>query len=147
MNASDQFENELLKLIFNNEAIPLVGDAAGILGSAISGELYLSLHEDDPGEDGNQTTNEATYSGYMRVPVARLDTVWDVVDNVATLLSVPLAFPVANSGGITITHFGIGVVQNGAGKLLFSAELATPIEIPTITPFTPELSVVTVTFD
>jgi len=71
MSKSNTFENQYLQLIFNNVDIPNIGDAGGIQNSAVAGNLYLALHTADPGEAGDQTTNECAYTSYDRVAVAR----------------------------------------------------------------------------
>ena len=72
MSKSNAFETSLLGLLFNNTDIANIGDAAGLQNSAAAGSLYLALHTADPGEAGDQTTNECTYGSYARVAVARL---------------------------------------------------------------------------
>ena len=53
---------DLMKLIFNNTTWANIGDATGIVGSGAAGNLYLSLHTSSPGEAGDQTTNEISYT-------------------------------------------------------------------------------------
>lgn len=126
MSMSNTFETNLLNLIFVNLAITLVGDAAGLLPSAGAGSLYISLHTADPGEAGDQTTSEATYGSYARVAVARSAAGWtvsgDTVTNAANIL-----FPAASSGTNTITFFGVGASSAGAGKLIVSGAITTPV--------------------
>lgn len=120
MSKSNTFENQFLLLIFNNTAITLIGDAAGILGSAAAGNLYLSLHTGDPGEAGDQTTNEIAYTGYARVALPRSSGNFSVTNNVMSL-NVNADFPEMTAGaGGTVTYFGIGASSSGAGKLLWS---------------------------
>lgn len=57
--------------MFNNTDFANIGDAGGLQNSATAGSLYISLHTSDPGEAGSQTTNEANYTSYARVAVAR----------------------------------------------------------------------------
>ncbi len=45
---TDSHENSLLLLLFNNTGYAKIGDAAGILPSAVAGSLYASLHTADP---------------------------------------------------------------------------------------------------
>ena len=71
MSKSNTFENDLLKLIFNNVDIADIGDAGGLQNSAAAGSLYVALHTADPGEAGNATTNETAYTNYARVAVGR----------------------------------------------------------------------------
>jgi hypothetical protein len=77
-DAGNAFLSEILEHILNNEDIPLIGDASGLLQSAADGNLYLNLHTADPGAGGDQTTNEATYTGYARLAAVRDGTVWTV---------------------------------------------------------------------
>jgi hypothetical protein len=116
------FIQDLLDLIFLNEDIPLIGDAAGLQPSAVDGNLYISLHTATPGAGGSQTTNEATYTGYLRVAVARTAGGWsrsgNIISNVATI-----SFPLCTGGSNTITHVAIGTDSAGAGKLLYSQPL------------------------
>lgn len=51
-----------LTLLFNNTDWANIGDAAGLQNSAAAGSFYLSLHTASPGEGGNQTTNEISYT-------------------------------------------------------------------------------------
>mgnify|MGYP000650276063 CR=1 FL=1 len=78
MSKGNTFENDLLLLIFNNTDAALIGDATGLRGSSTAGSLYVSLHTGDPGEAGNQTTNECAYGSYARVAVARSGAGWTV---------------------------------------------------------------------
>ena len=75
-NISDTWISELLTHLFVNEAIELVGDAAGLLPSAATGSLYVSLHTAAP--TTNQSHNEAVYGAYARVAVARTAGGWTI---------------------------------------------------------------------
>lgn len=120
MSASNTFENDLLLLIFNNTNISLVGDATGLRGSTVAGSLYVSLHTADPGEAGNQSTSEISYTGYARVAVARSGAGWVVTAaSVSPAADVVFGQMTAGTGG-TVTHWGIGTDVSGTGKLLFS---------------------------
>lgn len=123
MSMTNTFENEWLALLFNNSNIANVGDATGLRGSSTAGSLFLSLHTADPGEGGDQTTNETTYTSYARVAVARSGSGWTVSGNTATLASL-VAFPACTGGTATITHFGIGTSSSGAGKLLLKGTVS-----------------------
>lgn len=52
----------LLKLLFQNTTWAGFGDSTGIVGSGAAGSLYFSLHTASPGESGNQSTNEISYT-------------------------------------------------------------------------------------
>lgn len=129
MSKTNTFENELLLHIFQNADITLIGDAAGLQNSAAAGNLYVSLHTADPGEGGDQTTNEAAYTNYARVAVARTSGGWTVSGNQASNAAA-INFPACGLTGATITHFGIGTDASGAGKLLFKGPLGTVVQGP-----------------
>lgn len=134
MSATNAFETALLTLYFNNTDHAAVGDAAGIQNSAAAGSFYISLHTADPGETGDQTTNEATYTSYARVAVARSGAGWTISGaNVSNAAAV--TFPACTGGTNTITHFGIGSDSSAAGNLFFSGALTASIAISSgITP-------------
>lgn len=124
------FENDGLKLEFNNTPITLIGDANGLLGSATVGSLYVSLHTADPTDNGTQLSNEALYTGYSRVGTARTTAAWTVTTDGAGVTkvspTVTIAFPTATGGSSTPTHFGVGTSATGAGKLMYVGTL-TPV--------------------
>lgn len=122
MSKSNSFENSLLQLLFNNVDIANIGDAAGLQNSAAAGSLYLALHTADPGEAGDQTTNECAYTSYARVAVARTVGGWTVATNTATNTALA-QFPECTGGSETITHVSIGVASAGASVILYSGAL------------------------
>jgi len=126
MSKSNTHENDYLKLIFNNVTMTLVGDAAGILASAAAGSLYFSLHTADPGEAGDQTTNEVAYTSYARVAVARSGAGFTVSTNTVALVA-NVSFPAGTGGSGTATHWGIGASSSGAGKLLYKGAISPTI--------------------
>lgn len=130
MSKSNAFENELLSLVFNNTDLALVGDATGLRGSVGAGSLYVSLHTADPGEAGNQSTNEigtGAYGQYARQAVARSAGGWTVTGNSVSPTSA-ITFPQMTTGtGATITHFGVGTDASGVGKLLYKGTVTPNI--------------------
>lgn len=131
MSASNTFEDGLLGLILNNSNIANVGDATGLRGSATAGSLYLALHTSDPGETGDQTTNEISYTGYARKAIARDGTVWTVNAGAGNAsLNANQDFPASTGGtGGTATHFSIGTAASGAGVRLLSGTLTPNIAV------------------
>lgn len=125
MSKANTFENDLVKLIFNATAIANMADNAS---SSPLTNLYLSLHTADPGEAGDQTTSEATYTSYARVAVARTSSGFTIANNQVTL-AANTDFPAATGGTNTITHFGIGTASSGAGKLLYKGSLSPTISV------------------
>lgn len=118
MSKSNTLENQLQDYVFNATAFPW--DA--------NGNLYISLHTADPGEAGDQTTNEATYTSYARVAVARTSGGWTVSGNNA-VNAAQITFPQATGGSDTITHFGIGTDLSGVGTLLYKGAWSAGIAV------------------
>lgn len=123
MSKSNTFENDILKLIFNNVDIADIGDAGGLQNSASAGSLYVALHTADPGEAGNATTNEAAYTSYARVAVTRDGAGWTVSGNSATNTAL-IQFPECTGGSETITHVSITTASSGTSKILYSGALS-----------------------
>jgi hypothetical protein len=128
MSKSNAAETALLALIFNNTDFAGIGDAGGLQNSATAGSLYVSLHTADPGEAGNQSTSEATYTNYARVAVARSGAGWTVSGNSATN-AAQITFPQCGASGNTITYVGIGTDTSGAGTLLYSGALNSSLAV------------------
>jgi hypothetical protein len=125
MSKGNTFESDILKLIFNATAI---ADLAENDTTSPATTLTVALHTADPGETGDQTTNETAYTGYARQTVARTTGGWAVSGTAPTVVS-PVAnidFPecTASPGG-AITHFSVGTgVSN---KLLYSGTVTPNI--------------------
>ena len=131
MSKSNAFENDLLELIFNATAIANLADNAAT--SPLT-NLYVSLHTADPGEAGNQTTNECAYTSYARVAVARTSGGWVVTDN-SVSPAADITFAEATGGTETATHAAIGTDSTGTGKILYSGAISPNINIVTgVTP-------------
>lgn len=125
MSKSNSFENSLLKLIFNATAISNLADNAGT--SPLT-NLYVSLHTADPGEAGDQTTSETSYTSYARVAVARTTGGWTVTANSVSPVA-NIDFPAATGGSGTITHFGVGTASSGTGVLYYSGTVTPNITV------------------
>lgn len=127
MSKSAVWENDLLKLVFNNVAVAGLGDANGLQPSAAYGVFYLSLHTSDPGNAGNQSTNETAYTGYARLAVKRDATGFTVVNSSVNLTANADFGNCTANPGAAITHFGIGDAATGTGKLRYSGTLTPNI--------------------
>jgi len=128
MSKGNTFENDLLKLIFNNTDIADIGDAGGLQNSATAGSLYVALHTADPGEAGTAATSEATYTNYARVAVARDSGGWTVSGNSATNTG-QITFPQCGASGNTITHVSITTASSGTSKILYSGALNSSLAV------------------
>ena len=126
MSKSNSWETGLLNLLFINTDFANVGDATGLRGSSTAGSLYFSLHTADPGEAGDQTTNEIAYTSYARVAVARSGTGWTVTGN-AVAVDADVSFPAGTGGSGTATHWGLGTASSGAGVLLYKGTISPNI--------------------
>lgn len=123
MSIGNTFENDLAKLIFTATAIANIADNAAT--SPLT-NIYVSLHTADPGEAGDQTTSEATYTSYARVAVARTTSGWTVTNN-SVSPAANISFAAGTGGSGTVTHFAVGSASTGAGKLLFSGTVTPNI--------------------
>lgn len=131
MSKGNTFENDLLLLIFNATGIANIADNAA---SSPLTNLYVSLHTGDPGEAGDQTTNECAYTSYARVAVARSGSGWTVSGN-AVSNAAAITFPQATGGSETATHFAVGTASSSTGKILYSGALSASLAISSgITP-------------
>lgn len=118
MSKGDTTENDVMKIMFTKTYDPTW---------RTNSNLYLSLHNDDPGEGGDQTTNETAYTGYHRVPVTKDSAGWTITNNQAQNFALA-QFPQCGASGDTITHVAIGTVADpGAGQILYSGELNAPL--------------------
>lgn len=125
MSKGNVFENDLMKLVFQGTAIANLADNAA--SSPIS-NIYISLHTADPGEAGDQTTSEATYTGYARVAVVRTASGWTVTNNSVTNAAA-ITFPQCTGGTNTISHFAVGTASSGAGKVLYKGALTASLAV------------------
>jgi len=121
MSKSNAAENAFLLLLFNATTWNLIAENDSTSSVA---NLYVSLHTGDPGEAGDQTTNEAAYTSYARVAVARTAGGWTVSSNTSSNTAL-FQFPECTGGSETETYVGIGTDASGAGQLLYSGALTS----------------------
>ena len=149
MSATNITAAAILSHYFENANHAGIGDATGLVASTVAGVYYVSLHTADPTETGNQTSNEATYTSYARVSVARSTSGWTVAtaDPATVTNDAAVTFPSATGGSDTITYFGIGTDASGAGTLLFSGALDASLAVSS--GITPEFAInaLTITLD
>jgi len=114
-----------LKLFLNATAIANIADNAA---SSPLTNIYVSLHTSSPGTSGTQTTNEAAYTSYARVAVARTSGGWTITNNVANPVA-SITFPAATGGSETETFMGIGSLVSGAGVLYWYGAISPTIAV------------------
>jgi hypothetical protein len=120
MSLTNAMEAAILAHLLENAAIANIGDASGLQPSATAGVVWISLHTADPGEAGAQNTSEATYTGYARKSIARTAGAWDASGSAPSQSAnaAALGFDPCTAGSSTITHFGVGTDETGAGNLI-----------------------------
>lgn len=123
---SDAFESDVLKLTFQATAIANIADNAAT--SPLT-NLYVSLHTADPTDAGNQSSNEATYTGYARVAVARTSGGWTVSGTTQVANAATINFPQCTAGSNTVTYAAVGVAVSGATKILYAGALTSSLTI------------------
>lgn len=123
MSLSNALENGLLLLLFN--ATTFANVAINATSSPIT-NIQVSGHTADPGEAGDQTTSESAYTSYARVAVARTSGGWTVTANSVSPVA-SITFPAGTGGSGTMTHFGLGTANTGAGVLLVSGTVTPNI--------------------
>lgn len=118
MSKSNWLENQFLGNLFNNSA----------LGYASDTTFYVALHSSDPGEGGDQSTNEISYTGYARVAVAR-NSGGFTVTGATVVNAAQIQFPICTGGTATATHFSIGRTLSSAGDILYKGALNSSLAI------------------
>lgn len=126
MGKSRDFSNDFLKLFFNGGAI---ANLAENTGTSPLTDLWFSLHSADPGATGNQTTNEVSYTSYVRAAVARTSAAFVVSANTVRL-AANLDFAASTGGAaVSATFFSVGKGSSGATQILYSGTLTPGISI------------------
>lgn len=136
-------ENALFLLLFNNTTWANVGDTPGIVGSSTAGSWYVGLHTADPGEAGDQTTSETSYTGYSRVAVARSAGGWTVAGTAPTNASntAAITFGLCTAGSVNLTYFSIGRASSAAGQLFVSGALDATLATGGNSTITPQFAI------
>jgi hypothetical protein len=122
MSMSDASENALALLLFNNTAWANIGDASGLQPSGATGSFYIRLHTADPGESGNGDTNQANYTGYAAVAVARTVGGFTVAGS-SVSNAAQVQFGECTAGSNVVTHFSITSTSGAAAQILVSGAL------------------------
>jgi hypothetical protein len=122
---STTFANSLLELVLKATTF---ADFAENDSTSPATNLYLSLHTADPGVGGSQTTNEAAYTNYTRVAVARSGSGWTVTGAAAENAAL-VQFPQCGASGATVTHVAIGKASSGTGLVLWAGALNASLAV------------------
>lgn len=138
MSKTKTYGYALLRHILNNVAMANIGDTSGLQPAGAAGNLYLGLYTINPGRGADQTTNELTYTSYVRIPIARTTGGWTCVNpgtdqpayayNTAEMLWAACT----GAAGETATYWGVGTAVSGAGELLYATSITDPVDGITI---------------
>lgn len=126
MPKSTTASNNILALIFNATTWNNIAENDS---TSPNTSLYLSLHTADPGVGGSQTTNETSYTNYVRVAVVRTTSGWEIPASGETSNAALVQFAQCGLTGATITHVAIGTASSGAGLVLYAGALNTSLAV------------------
>lgn len=115
MSKSNATEVDVLAKVFKATALPW--DAAT--------NLEIHLHTADPGEAGNSSTSEATYTSYAAAVVARSGAAWSGTNPLSN--AALIQFPQCTGGTNTITH--LSITPQGSTQILYSGALAASLTV------------------
>lgn len=120
MSKGNTTENDIVKYILQNVAPSW--DAATT--------LYVALHTADPGEGGDQTSNEAAFTSYARVAIARASGAggWTVTGNQGSNTS-EVTFPECTGAPEVETHASVGLAASGPSQILYKGPLTATISV------------------
>jgi hypothetical protein len=124
-------ENDLMLLLFNNTNWANVGNSGGLQGSSSAGSFYIGLATSSPGAGGNQSTNEAAYTGYTREAIARTSSGWTVTGSDPTTAENTAActFPLCTGGSETEEYVIVGRDSSGNGEIMFFGSLTANLAV------------------
>ena len=126
---SNAGESSVLTLLFQNTNF---ANAPVIQGSASAGSFFVSLHTSTgPGQAGTQSTNEAAYTGYARVAVARSSGGWTITGSNPTTAenAAAITFAISTSGPESETLAALGQATSGAGEVYFIITLTATLVV------------------
>jgi hypothetical protein len=146
MTIANVTESAILKLIFNATAWANYADNAA---STPQTNVGVALHTGDPGEGGDATTTEVTYTSYTRVNVARTTGGWTETSG-SVSPNAAIVFPAGTGGSGSAAWWSTSksnaAPPTGAQPLLWSGGVSPAI--PTGASVTPQLlATSTITLD
>lgn len=95
--------------------------------------LYLALHTGAVGLGGDQQSNEVAYTGYARVPLLRNPATGEfsaaAAGQSANQNLIQFGNATAGSFPLTATHVSVGENASGAGTVIATGALASPLVV------------------
>jgi len=111
---TDDFENKLALLLFNNTALANIGDATGLPATAGAGSTQLALSSVALTDaDTLLTATEIAYTGYARPTQARSSAGWTVTGATADNAALIQFGEMSAGGPDTAVHLGLGFISTG----------------------------------
>jgi hypothetical protein len=97
-------ETAIMQLVFQATAWANYADNAA---SSPQTNIAVALHTGDPTGSGTAGSNEATYTSYTRVNVARTSSGWGISGNAPAIIFPVsnITFPAGTGGSGTVTNF------------------------------------------
>jgi len=120
---SDTAENAVLNAIFRAVAWANMLDNAA---SSPATTFDISLHTATGADGDAHNANEATYTGYARVSIARSTGGWDAASGGATQNTAAITFAVCTAGSNTIQSFKI---IRGASEVIAWGDLTASLAV------------------
>jgi len=120
MGKSTAASNSFLALLYNATTWNLIAENDS---TSPATNLYVGLHTAAVSAGGDQTEDEATYTGYARLAIARTTGGWDVPSGGSTANAALAQFVACTGGSNVITHVSIGLASSGASQILHSGAL------------------------
>jgi hypothetical protein len=125
MPKSTSTSNAILALIYNATAWANIADNAA--SSPIT-NIYIALATASGAVSDTMSTNEATYTNYVRQAVARTTGGWTAPSGSSTSNVAQITYPQCGVTGNTITSAKTGVAT-GASAVLHYGDLNAPITV------------------
>lgn len=120
MPKSTASTNAFLALLYNGTTWNLIAENDS---TSPATNLYIALHTAAVSAGGDQTEDEATYTGYARLAVARTTSGWEVPASGSTSNAALAQFVACTGGSNVITHVSIGLAASGPSQILHSGAL------------------------
>lgn len=122
MSATNQFELDLLNLLFTNTLIANIGDATGLPATATAGSTQLTLSTGTLTDtDTLLTATEVAYTGYARQTQARSSGGWTVATGQASNAALIQFGNMTAGGPVTATFVSLGFISTGNIMRLWAA--------------------------
>lgn len=130
MSIADVTEDAILNLVYRAVAWANYADNAA---STPQTNIGISLHTADPGDTGDATTNETTYTSYTRVNVARTTGGWSASSGGSVSPAANVDFPAGTGGSGTVSFFATAksnaTPPTGAQPILWSGTVTPNISV------------------